>query len=286
MANLIHAVTRLRRRLRKVSPVKIDGRTFAIPHKGNFHVSHLDGHEDYLNDFIKAIVEMKGGTFVDVGVNVGQILLKLRSFDRERDYIGFEVSVSCCDYVNQIIDHNDIKNSIVVPLGLSESRGTITLHFSDQSDPQATLVGDFWTAANRRKFERRVYVESGDTILDAAGTGPVGVIKIDVEGGELEVLRGLRSTLGRDQPIIVMEILPYLTEVAEAEAATMERRKERCLQLEALLEEAGYLRFRALPGFKIEEATTFGAPTFEATRTNYVMVPHRDEGQFRALFNG
>lgn len=285
MSKLSHALTKLQRNFRKSSVISVDGKNFSIPHKGNFHLSHLDGHEDYLNDFIKAAVEMKSGTFVDVGVNVGQILLKLRSFDQAREYIEFEVSVSCCDYVNQIIDRNGIENSIIVPLGLSDSRSAIALHFSDLSDPQATLVGDFWTTANQRKFERLVYVESGDTVLETTSSGRVGVIKIDVEGGELEVLRGLRKTLARDQPIIVMEILPYLTQAAGAEAATMKRREERCLQLEALLEEAGYRRFRALPGFRIEEATTFGAPTFEATRTNYVMVPRSDEGQFRALFN-
>jgi hypothetical protein len=36
----------------------------------------------------------------------------------------------------------------------------------------------------------------------------VGLIKIDVEGGELEVLRGLKDIILANQPSIIIEILP------------------------------------------------------------------------------
>jgi FkbM family methyltransferase len=42
--------------------------------------------------------------------------------------------------------------------------------------------------------------------LDALGLGPVGLIKIDVEGHELAVIEGARRTLARDRPALVVEI--------------------------------------------------------------------------------
>lgn len=40
---------------------------------------------------------------------------------------------------------------------------------------------------------------------DVAGDEPIGLLKIDVEGGELDVLRGAVSTLSTHRPIVVLE---------------------------------------------------------------------------------
>lgn len=42
--------------------------------------------------------------------------------------------------------------------------------------------------------------------LDALGLADVGFMKIDVEGFELEVLRGARSMLARDRPVLLIEM--------------------------------------------------------------------------------
>jgi hypothetical protein len=42
--------------------------------------------------------------------------------------------------------------------------------------------------------------------LDAMDIGPVGFIKIDVEGHEQEVLEGASATLERDQPSLLIEV--------------------------------------------------------------------------------
>jgi FkbM family methyltransferase len=45
------------------------------------------------------------------------------------------------------------------------------------------------------------------TLADALqGRGPVGTIKVDVEGGELEVLQGAAEILRRDRPAIFVEV--------------------------------------------------------------------------------
>jgi FkbM family methyltransferase len=44
------------------------------------------------------------------------------------------------------------------------------------------------------------------TTIDAESPSPVGLIKVDVEGAELEVLRGAHDTLASQQPILIVEI--------------------------------------------------------------------------------
>ncbi len=62
-------------------------------------------------------------------------------------------------------------------------------------------------ASGRAVPEERVQVPL--TTLDdalAGDRGPVDLIKCDVEGHELEVLRGAEATLHRDHPVLVLEI--------------------------------------------------------------------------------
>jgi len=50
-------------------------------------------------------------------------------------------------------------------------------------------------------------VETLDAVARAQGIARVDLIKCDVEGSELFVLRGVAETIRRDQPIIMLEML-------------------------------------------------------------------------------
>jgi FkbM family methyltransferase len=69
-----------------------------------------------------------------------------------------------------------------------------------------------------------------ESTLDASADGPVAlclsvdslqlpkriaVVKIDVEGSELEILRGMRATLARDLPILIVEWMPGIDRIIE-----------------------------------------------------------------------
>lgn len=51
-----------------------------------------------------------------------------------------------------------------------------------------------------------------DAYSSASIVGPVGVIKLDVDGSECSVLRGGAALLQRDRPAIVAEVCPYALE--------------------------------------------------------------------------
>lgn len=258
----------------------ISGTKFNIPVNKSFHPQHLKSYEDYFHDFIELSLKLNPGLFVDVGVNVGQILLKMKSIEPSRAYVGFEASVPCCAYVYDLIDANAIKGCKIIPFGLSDQACLVPFYYSSAVDPQATIVQGFWTGANQRSYERFIYVSRGDEVLATLGTDTVGIIKIDVEGGELEVLKGLVDTIGRDRPLILSEVLPFVERQNVAEQATMLRRRQRCEELTRLIESLDYVCLRALPGFQVEEVESFGAQEFVADRTNYVMLPREQKSVF------
>lgn len=49
-----------------------------------------------------------------------------------------------------------------------------------------------------------------DSLVDELGLARVDLIKLDVDGYELPVLRGASATLSRHHPMVVMEVCPYL----------------------------------------------------------------------------
>jgi len=84
-------------------------------------------------------------------------------------------------------------------------------------------------------------------------------LKIDVEGFEVEVLRGARKTLTRSRPILFLELhLNYLEHRSMAPKESI-----------ALLQEAGY-RFRLLDGTPIGERELCDCPL---DRIHFVAVP-------------
>jgi FkbM family methyltransferase len=53
----------------------------------------------------------------------------------------------------------------------------------------------------------------GEDLLGELGAGPVNLLKVDVEGHELPVLRGLRRTIEGDGPVVLCEV-PWQLRVA------------------------------------------------------------------------
>ena len=87
-----------------------------------------------------------------------------------------------------------------------------------------------------------------DEVLAAGSTPPVSVMKIDVEGAELAVVRGASQTIERDRPFVVFE---------ENDPACGAH----------LAEAHGYRLFRITPDGYVEHATAVG-------RAHDVMAPN------------
>ncbi|MEH3047010.1 FkbM family methyltransferase [Sphingomonas adhaesiva] len=262
--------------------VAVGDTIYTIPLRGELSKEHLASYEEYFERMIGFILRRRAGTFADVGVNVGQILLKVKSMDPSRPYIGFEPSLACVAYVDEVIRINALSDCTIVPLALSDRRGTMTFHYSTGADPQATMIDGFWTAQNARKLEKTIFVERGDDVVRSITADRIAILKVDVEGGELEVLSGFTGILQEDRPIVLVEVLPYLTNYSGPETETMAFRERRCRTLMETFAASGYTPFRILPGMTIEPVDHFGAERFVAEMTNYIILPDEEVETFRA----
>jgi FkbM family methyltransferase len=147
---------------------------------------------------------VKPGTCViDVGANVGVFTVSLGSALRSSGTAwAFEPLPSNVERLKQNIRLNDLGNVTVYPLALGNRKGEVIFHLSD--DPAFHSIV---AVAPRRDSGRtvKVRIDRLDNIWHEAGCPPVSLIKIDVEGAELQVLEGAQDLILRNKPDLLLE---------------------------------------------------------------------------------
>jgi FkbM family methyltransferase len=189
---------------------EIGGRKFVVP---TLNGCRANPSEEWMLAVLRRLFGLREGAVVDVGVNLGQTLLKVRALDPARRYVGFEPNPTCVDYVERLIAANRLENCTVVPVGLAREPGILTLDlFGDHAaDSSASLIPDF-RPSQRVSARKIVAVLSSAQLPPETIPAGTAVVKIDVEGAELDVIEALLPVLQPDRPYNVMEILPCYTE--------------------------------------------------------------------------
>lgn len=197
---------------------------------GGVQLAYMAGRLDYA--FLRALLAIAPGSFVDVGANVGLTLCWLKLLEPGRPWIGFEPSPTACACIREVIRLNDFRNTRLIEAGLSDRAGRFTLHAASGTDSSATMLEVARTA--EQDHAREVEVLDGATLADGELRERAGVVKIDVEGMELEVVRGLRAVLNRDRPPLLLEILPVPDDGTERAHKLRARQGELLAELRAL----------------------------------------------------
>jgi FkbM family methyltransferase len=160
-------------------------------------------------DLLKSLVPRLVGVFLDVGVNLGQTLLALKSVSKWMNYVGLEPNPLCVAYVDRLININSLANCVVIPVGLGRESGIhgLQLYHGKSVDSSASLVPHF-RPDEPVSHIMIVPVFPYSEIERVANIEKLGIVKIDVEGAEADVLMSMVDAIRRDQPVILVEILP------------------------------------------------------------------------------
>lgn len=157
-----------------------------------------------LRDISVHIRRVRGGrlSFFDVGANAGHHTLFMAPLaDR---VIAFEPLPELVRLIEERIELNHLTNVRIVPVALGERNETLTYYPGEGAN---SGVGTFVApddAAERRRIE--LVVRRGDELSAEMGLPEIDLLKVDVEGFEPFVFRGLAERIGRDRPVILTEV--------------------------------------------------------------------------------
>jgi FkbM family methyltransferase len=149
-----------------------------------------------------------GGTFIDVGANKGDFaLLAAKIVGESGKVICVEPDLTNSTWIRRSIDLNGYKNITLCDLALSDRDGEATLYLGAKSGFHTLLRG----APERDLGSRQVRTRRVDSLLEELGMQSVDVMKIDVEGAELQVLKGAVRTLRTNPDVVLLiDIHPLL----------------------------------------------------------------------------
>jgi FkbM family methyltransferase len=190
-------------------PMSLLGKRTWIPIVKGVGITYVVEFEPFMDALIGRLIPLFPGTFVDVGVNIGQTLIKVKCGFPSQDYLGFEPNSTCVAYVHRLIERNGFTQVRLVPAGLAAHDGSamLVLPSGDADDSSATLLMDLRKPGISQR-EVTVDLITWRTAEREGSIGRLGVVKIDVEGSELFVLQQLEQRLLSDRPITFVEVLP------------------------------------------------------------------------------
>jgi FkbM family methyltransferase len=151
---------------------------------------------------LKALVK-PGETVVDIGANEGMItLMAAHVVGPAGKVISFEPNPRPRGVLTKALSRNGLDWVDVRPFGVSDERAVLQMTIPQINSGEGSFGRPDYDSAEMDVIEAQVVV--GDEEL--VGETP-RLVKIDVEGYELHVLKGLRETLARAKPMVSIEVV-------------------------------------------------------------------------------
>jgi FkbM family methyltransferase len=147
----------------------------------------------------------EGSVCVDVGANLGYFSILMSQLVGKRGrIIAFEPMPDTVQTLRENIDVNRLENVIVIEAAASDKSGSVQLlsGASERAAKTASMVGYRLEGPARTTLARSLCIDD----YFAGSTPFPDLIKIDVEGAELVVLKGARETIARSRPTLIVEI--------------------------------------------------------------------------------
>lgn len=167
-----------------------------------------------------AMVGPRGGIYLDVGSNIGNHAVFFGLFCADH-VVAFEPNPRLHPILRRNIDANGLSSrTTLMPVGVSDLEGTGAMALRNEHDgnigashvvPGAQADGG--EAVTLRRLDDLVA-----ELAPSLPAGPIGFLKIDVEGMELGVLRSATAVLREHRPQVFVELI---TEQALADASAL-----------------------------------------------------------------
>ena len=144
---------------------------------------------------------------VDAGANIGWYAVRLSAAaGRAARVVAFEPVPDTAAALEANIALNGFGDRVrIVRAGLSDAPGDATIYLPEATGHVGASLQDLHPDEASRTV--RIPLTTLDREFGGDAAGRIGLIKCDVEGAELLVLRGGQAVIARDRPILFLELL-------------------------------------------------------------------------------
>jgi FkbM family methyltransferase len=139
--------------------------------------------------------------FLDIGANAGHHTLFMAPHVDQ--VIAFEPYPPLQTQIQAKLALNRLTNVELMPFGLGEKDVVLDYYPGGGNSGVGTFLPD---QDAMRASPVKLQIRNGDSLLEQLGAGPLTVLKVDVEGFEASVFRGLSRRIQHDQPVILTEL--------------------------------------------------------------------------------
>lgn len=167
----------------------------------------IDGnYEADLTQFVERLLS-KGGTFLDVGANVGAFALRAAHVvGAAGKVVAIEASPAILPYLKRNVAASGATNITLVEQAVTD-RGPTTVKFWTAP---ADHFGMGSLAPQFHDLPEEIEADTIDHILASLGITHVDLVKMDIEGFELAAFRGARGLLtGARRPVVAFEFADW-----------------------------------------------------------------------------
>ena len=189
--------------------IPVRGQQLRVPASDISLVPHLLKHrcwEPHVTRYLTSELR-PSHVFVDVGANVGYFTVLCAPLVNR--VVAFEPVASTYGYCQMNIDLNGLSNVDVRQQALWREETTLRIRL----DPSSVMTASVATNGDDATFESISAVPLDALVASRRLELPrLDILKMDAEGAELSALIGMRDTLARYRPRLVMEVnRPMLT---------------------------------------------------------------------------
>ena len=158
----------------------------------------------FLRDTLNALkTDTPKAIFMDIGANVGHHSIFLSKFASQ--VLSFEPYPKVNIQFKQQIAHNNISNIQIFENGLSDRRETLN-YYAPTGNNEGIGSFDESSIGKGNTSYGKLELQEGDQVIESDSWKNIKLIKIDVEGFEKKVIKGLSRTIEEERPVIVCEI--------------------------------------------------------------------------------
>lgn len=180
--------------------------------------------EKFILSYVRQFIDPTKN-ILDVGANIGVHSVVYSNYLTTGQVYAFEPQKVVYDILLQNIDINNCPNVTTFNIGLSDTSSTLFMNaYYDGKENQGAF-----SICNETEHMKGIYIECKKA--DDLNLQNIGYVKIDVEGHELQTLKGMKNILIQNKPAILIEV--HETSPTKAEVFL-------------LLEEVGYSQYHEL----------------------------------------